>query len=321
MEGVDEPGQSGPRRLSLVPALLVLGFYNVAARVEWGDGQAQLHPVLGWTLALLGSALLLVIPLWIWRRRGDSLALPRLGAGRIIRELLTAIPLMLLVLFAVGLLRMAIAGFTGTEVTPSVVRSVVERAQGPNLVLLIVAACVLAPVGEELFFRKFLYEELKPWCGTAGAVVLQAVFFAAGHHYEGASIFLGYMLIGILFVGIYRWRRTLLAPILVHGLFNGLIIAVVLIAAARPKPFLGVRFDPEAETCTIESVEPGSAAEQAGVLAGDIFISFEGQPVSGYADFTDRIRLRTPGEQVVIEIERNGERVTLNPVLGTLENR
>ena len=50
----------------------------------------------------------------------------------------------------------------------------------------------------------------------------------------------------------------------------------------------------------IATVQPGSPAEQAGVLIGDIVLAVDGEPVNGQAGLVAAIRDRTPGIRSVL---------------------
>ncbi|MGH7145759.1 MAG: lysostaphin resistance A-like protein [Planctomycetota bacterium] len=54
-----------------------------------------------------------------------------------------------------------------------------QGSLGP--IVLFVAAVILAPIMEELFFRGFLYGALRRWMGAPAAVVLSAAIFASLH--------------------------------------------------------------------------------------------------------------------------------------------
>lgn len=79
------------------------------------------------------------------------------------------------------------------------------------------------------------------------------------------------------------------------------------------RPRLGVLLGGEEDANEIVGVTPGSGAEKAGVRAGDRLISINGESVNA----AEPASLRTAmdgieaGESVPIEIERDGERVTL----------
>lgn len=80
------------------------------------------------------------------------------------------------------------------------------------------------------------------------------------------------------------------------------------------RPALGVLLGDEGEANKIFGVTPGSGAEKAGIRAGDRLISINGESV----DATEPQSLRSameglePGDSVPVEIERDGERMTLD---------
>ncbi len=89
------------------------------------------------------------------------------------------------------------------------------------LPLLILALVVAAPVGEELFFRGFLF---RGWAesrlGPAGAIVLTSVLWAVIHlQYDWFQI--SHIIAGGLLLGWLRYRSdSTLLTILLHGLMN-----------------------------------------------------------------------------------------------------
>ena len=60
------------------------------------------------------------------------------------------------------------------------------------------------------------------------------------------------------------------------------------------------------ERATIEKVEPGGAADLAGLRVGDVLLSLNGTPALNIVDY----HFYTAGDQVNIEIERDGARLT-----------
>src|SRR5204862_243601 len=68
----------------------------------------------------------------------------------------------------------------------------------------------------------------------------------------------------------------------------------------------------EAEaTTTIGYVMPNSPAEKAGLQAGDKILKVDGQPVTKFAGMGNSVVwriVRSEGDTIPIEIERNGER-------------
>lgn len=69
---------------------------------------------------------------------------------------------------------------------------------------------------------------------------------------------------------------------------------------------LGVGGQPLVVPCVITQVQPGSAADKAGIRVGDVIRSFDGQRVENFEDLTNKIGARGPGDQVDIGVERGG---------------
>ena len=68
----------------------------------------------------------------------------------------------------------------------------------------------------------------------------------------------------------------------------------------------------------IESVQPGSPAEQAGLQAGDVVTSIGNTNVNTSAELIIEIRKCEIGSTVKLGINRNGESLFINVVLGSI---
>jgi len=66
----------------------------------------------------------------------------------------------------------------------------------------------------------------------------------------------------------------------------------------------------------ITGVREGSPAEDGGLRAGDVVVEFDGKEITDIYAYTYALRERKPGDEVVIVVEREGERITLNVTLG-----
>ncbi len=58
--------------------------------------------------------------------------------------------------------------------------------------------------------------------------------------------------------------------------------------------------------CLIDSVKPGGSADKAGMLPGDVVVSFDGKPVDDFEELVDTIYPLAPGATVPATIVRNG---------------
>ncbi len=58
--------------------------------------------------------------------------------------------------------------------------------------------------------------------------------------------------------------------------------------------------------CEIQSVEPGSAADQAGVRPGDVVVAVDGAAVADFDGLTARVAGRIPGDTIRLAVDRLG---------------
>jgi len=92
-----------------------------------------------------------------------------------------------------------------------------------NALVVIGLVTVIAPLGEELFFRGFFYGALRNWRGPVLAAILTGAVFGGVH--VGSSP-VGY-LVPLAFFGIglcllYEWTGSLYPPIALHALNNSI---------------------------------------------------------------------------------------------------
>ena len=78
---------------------------------------------------------------------------------------------------------------------------------------------------------------------------------------------------------------------------------------------LGVSGTLTSVDCLITSVRPNSAAEQAGVHAGDVIVACQGKAVDSFQSLTEIIATHDGGDTLKLEVLRNGIRVELKATL------
>jgi putative serine protease PepD len=83
------------------------------------------------------------------------------------------------------------------------------------------------------------------------------------------------------------------------------------------RPFLGVTSAPHPAGAEIQGVTPGSPAQAAGLQAGDVITGVDGDPVRDPDDVSAAVSGFEPGDEVQIEVSRDGERRTFDVELGT----
>lgn len=72
----------------------------------------------------------------------------------------------------------------------------------------------------------------------------------------------------------------------------------------RRGAFLGVIGDEKPQAAVVRTVQPNTAAANAGLRTGDIIRKFNGRPVANFKELTQEIAKHVPGDEVTIEIDR-----------------
>jgi membrane protease YdiL (CAAX protease family) len=111
-----------------------------------------------------------------------------------------------------------------------------EHLSAIGTALTIVYAIVIAPVGEELFFRGVLFRSLRDrhgfWVGAVGSAVgFGLIHFIPGSAIDAALLMIVMFLTGIALCFLYERRGTIVAPLAAHITFN--VIGIVLIFGLR----------------------------------------------------------------------------------------
>ncbi len=89
----------------------------------------------------------------------------------------------------------------------------------------------------------------------------------------------------------------------------------------KPKlPFLGVGPKESSTLVVIGTIQPGSAAEKAGLLAGDVVRQIDDVKVGDWGDFTNYIKKKKVGEKVTIKVTRGEETLDIEATLGERPN-
>jgi serine protease Do len=82
-------------------------------------------------------------------------------------------------------------------------------------------------------------------------------------------------------------------------------------------PEVAERFDLEVNSgALVQSVDPGSGADEAGVRVDDVITALEGEEVASYGDLFGALRDYEPGDTVGLTVVREGEERTLDVTLG-----
>ncbi len=88
------------------------------------------------------------------------------------------------------------------------------------------------------------------------------------------------------------------------------------------KPMIGVRGytdGPNAERATIERIVADGPADEAGLMAGDVVISFDGSEVKTFEDLIRSVEASLPGDRVRISVQRDGKVLEKRIIIGVQE--
>jgi hypothetical protein len=91
-------------------------------------------------------------------------------------------------------------------------------------------------------------------------------------------------------------------------------------APPAPQAVLGVTFDANLSGgAYITQVVAGSAAEQAGLVPGDVIVGIYGGPISSYQEVVSLVAQSRPGDAMQLEVLRGGQRFSAEAVLGAAQ--
>ena len=269
--------------------------------------------------SLVGQGWYLGYTLWAARNRQG--ALPRLPSIRTVlaelRWVLALLPAVFAAMLAVYIAAILVLG-SGNSAPPNEGMAPIARsASRPELVGLAIIAVGVAPIAEELAFRGLIYNKLRQALPTSVALVLQAAAFGMVHYSLGMEsawgIGAGAIVIGLL----YEWRKTLVAPILLHAFVNvvGMAIVMAYVAADADSPRLGIYVRAGQQGCIVTGVSAGSTAYRAGLRAGDLVTDVDGTAVRNFRELSATVHQKHVGDQVTIDFIRRGKSQRVEAIL------
>jgi uncharacterized protein len=232
---------------------IVLAWSTLVASVLIGTGLLDPDAPFGFLGVLVAAALAYVIVVWLlvvrtgaltWREMGWPDRRP--GAVRwLLRDAGSSIAIMIPTTFGILLLGGLIASVldvTAPQVLPTARTSLEALAVG-------LAAAIVAPVGEELFFRGFALTAWMRDFGARSAILRSAVVFAIIHisnigttpetFGEGAAQALLQTLVILpvgLVLGVLFVRHGMVGAIAGHVTYNSLLLALLLLSSLVELP-------------------------------------------------------------------------------------
>lgn len=86
--------------------------------------------------------------------------------------------------------------------------------------LMLISQVLLAPLTEEVFFRRFLYVKILSETNMAAALIITSIAFSFVHMPKNFAIGFLYFLCGMILCGIYATRKNLFPSFFAHALAN-----------------------------------------------------------------------------------------------------
>lgn len=99
--------------------------------------------------------------------------------------------------------------------------------------LMVLVACIGAPISEEILFRGYLYPVVKGFSGKWFGVLFSGIFFGLIHYNMAGMPTL--IIMGCILALSYEYTRTLWVPILAHLIFNSTTTAVQILSRYYPE--------------------------------------------------------------------------------------
>ena len=242
--GRDDAFYRGPAPLLVFGVVFALS--ALASGLLAGTGAVDPEAPFGFLLGLLLVAGTYLLSVWLFVVRTGALTWaemgwPTRGAGRL-RLALQGIGVGALVMIPTTFAALMLAGIVATVLgvdAPSVVPNASTSAEALAIAL---AAAIVAPVGEELFFRGFALTAWARDLPERTALIRSALFFALVHianinaasFREGASqaaLQIAVILPIGLVLGWLFLRRGIMASIAGHMTYNGVLLGLMQIAS------------------------------------------------------------------------------------------
>jgi membrane protease YdiL (CAAX protease family) len=202
---------------------------------------------IGPEFGLISSLIVMFVSLTalVWPRiRGISSAtlLDDIGLGRVnvFKEILPGFVTyaMGLPLLVVGLMLSIVVAFVlnalfGEQPAAShPIQGLIGEGGWMTIVLVYLVACVAAPITEEIMFRGVLYRYLREFSRAYGLILsiifsmLISSFLFAAIHPQGLSFIPVLGALAVAFCIGREWRGSLVAPMVAHGLSNGVVMTL-----------------------------------------------------------------------------------------------
>jgi membrane protease YdiL (CAAX protease family) len=215
------PARWRPRTAIAVVALAVVLIQVVWAAMMLAAGGDDASNEAFALTSVLADLVVLAIIVTFAARGADKLTPATLGVrrSRFWRSVGWALAIWLGVLALEGLWALVVGGYSNVEEDPNMTDG--------ELVLILFAVAVVAPIVEELTFRGYLFPALAPWRGPWVAAAVTAVLFGAAHVVSSpVAVLPALAIFGFGACLLFWFTGSLLPCVGLHAANNALVMTV-----------------------------------------------------------------------------------------------
>ncbi|MPZ19116.1 MAG: CPBP family intramembrane metalloprotease [Luteitalea sp.] len=202
------------------PTQLLLAFALLAFGITAGDGRGAIRLDFVVLLSLADAALVIGLVWTFLRLRGERPASVLLGNRRTLREALLGVSLVPVLLGMAGIVGLIVQRYLPRlhNVPTNPFEALLESAGSAALFAMV--AIVAGGLREEIQ-RAFVLHRFEQHLGGARlGLAIFSLAFGLGHLLQGYDAALLTGLFGLLWGVVYLWRRSIVAPVVSHAIFN-----------------------------------------------------------------------------------------------------
>jgi serine protease Do len=111
--------------------------------------------------------------------------------------------------------------------------------------------------------------------------------------------------------------RKVVGDILEYGIVQRAVLGIEIVNVNDPRLEIKVK---ERQGVYVAKVNPGSAAEEAGLKEGDVIVQINDRSVTNVAELQDNVARHRPGEKIRVTYKRDGKEKTVSATLKNLDN-
>lgn len=198
--------------LALIPIIFQIIIVNIISLIDINlIKNINVQTILG---ALTNY--ILILPVFVYlMRKIDSTRIPEEGVG--IKRFITYMGISMVLMWVGSIIGIILTTILGNTVTNEIVNPIEKLIQNSSIYINLLVISILAPIFEEIFFRKLLIDRTIKY-GAKLSILLSALLFALFH--GNLSQFFYAFLLGGFFAYIYIKTGKIIYTIILHLIVN-----------------------------------------------------------------------------------------------------